>query len=154
MPERLVITLLASVPAALLENHMAIDPELVTEAMVAAATQAARETGYFPVANTVDDPELVGTFTAITELAADLFRANAASALRRDFAIAEVLSVFPVALGLPPVRHGDINAGIKLARHYTPNRLRVTLSLLPRSEQGAEAAAAALGRLFEDVHLP
>lgn len=127
-----------------LERHAAASPLAVGAALAEAvhACAQARGLGYYPALGYFR--EVGGVDEAVLDaaanlgwLAGELAQEEVRRRLRQVFSRVDVESVQPVAFTLPPVRPSQPHALERLARHYTPDTVKVGLLLTSLQRQAA-----------------
>jgi hypothetical protein len=122
--------------AGALRARASADPGTVGRELARQVDQAVRREnlgyypalGYFEVQGGVER-ELLDTARDLAGLATELVREDAAQHLRQAFAQVEVERLQALALTLPSARPGQSEALSLLARHYTPDTVRVAMVL-------------------------
>jgi len=133
---RIGLAVTLQVPHEALERHAASSPAVVGEqlAEAVAAYVRAEGLGYYPALDYFReaggvDPELIAAADAIAWLAATLARNEVRVKLRPVFSSVNVQGLQAVAFTLPPVRPRQTDALQRLARHYTPDTLKLDLKV-------------------------
>jgi hypothetical protein len=129
---------------------LAIGPEL---ARAAAELERRRQLGHYPALDYLRgranvDPGLFATMDHVAAIVGELIGAELRDALRPLCSHVEIDRILATAYALPRVRPGAAGAVERLARHYTPDTVRIDLltTLRPRQLDRGPAAAAALIR--------
>lgn len=121
-------------PAEVWEEHMVASPEVVGEHLAAFVDQYVREhqLGYYPALEFFRDQgliekDLLDAADGIAWLMARLAREEIRKRLRAAFSSVSFETVQTLAFTMPSVRPGQPNAVHELARHFTPNALKIDL---------------------------
>ncbi|MDD3448677.1 MAG: hypothetical protein PHF72_06560 [Gammaproteobacteria bacterium] len=133
---RVALILQLTVPAAVYAQHLAASPEVVGGELARQVDAYARANrlGYYPALDFFRrqggiDPELIQAADDIAWFSGQYARSEITRRLRGVFSTVAMESVTPQAFSMPAVRPGRPNALVDLARHYTPDTLRVELRL-------------------------
>jgi hypothetical protein len=92
--------------------------------------------GYFREVGGVEE-SLLEAVASLAWLATEMAEDEVRRRLRQVFSRVDVESTQPVAFTLPPVRPSQEEALARLARHYTPDTLKVALRLTSLQKQQA-----------------
>lgn len=136
--------LVVTVSPEVLERHAAATPDLVGAELATAVDAYVRREGlgyypalgYFREVGGIEEG-LLDAAANLAWLAGELARDEVKRRLRQVFSRVEVESVQPVAFTLPSVRPSHPDALAQLARHYTPDTLKVGLLLTSLQKQPA-----------------
>jgi hypothetical protein len=166
MPQIHVVSVAASlilaVPDRVLENHSAASPTVVGEELARATHAWVRENrlGYYPALDFLHDAqalpdELVDAASNIAWLARELVKDEVRRRLRQVFSQVRIDALQSVAFTMPRVRPASPNALQGLAQHFTPDSVRVglTVSMLrkqPVADGMEEYARRMLWRWLKD----
>lgn len=130
-----------TVPMAVLERHTAASPEVVGEEIAWAvdAFARARHLGYYPPLDYCEDMEalpedLLDAAHNIAWLSRELVREEVQQRLSQVFTGVGVEMMKCTAFTMPRVRWNAPNAVAALARHFTPDSVRVSLTVGLRAE--------------------
>lgn len=128
--------LVLTVPREVMERHGPIAPGQIGEELAEAVLEyALRERlGYFPALAFFReqggiDPDLLEAADALAWLAGELVRDEVLRRLQPAFSQVDVSALKPVANTMPRVRLSSRERRELLARHFTPDTVRVTLLL-------------------------
>ena len=115
-----------------------------TLAMIAGEYEKENNTGYYPAIDffkTLDnvDPDLIASAEQVAWLVSKLARETIQAKLRPIFSSVQFQSIQTLAFSLPKVRPNQANAIEQLAKHYTPDSVKVELVLtMMRRDSEAE----------------
>jgi hypothetical protein len=134
---RVVVTVETCVADALVEQNMGYLPWVLGENLAEQVLQyVEREgTGYFPAMDffrtqpDAVDPALLGLIDEVARFCGDYARRELRRRLSRAFSNIGVGQEQCVAYGMPRVRPSQPNARERLARHYSPNVVKLELVL-------------------------
>lgn len=124
------------VPAGVMDRHAAASPEVIGRELATRVDAYVRENGvgyypalaYFREVGAIEEG-LLEAAANLAWLAGELAREELERRLRQVFSRVDVESIQPVAFTLPQIRPRAPDAVDRLARHYTPDTLRVGLLL-------------------------
>ena len=134
---RVALTALMKVPDAALENALAATPSVVGAELARQINEYVQKEGlgYYPALEyfeTVDgaiDPDLFEAAQGISWFVLNVARSEVLHRLRSMFAHVEMKDIRLVAYTMPTIRPYQLNALHDLARHYTPDVVKVVLQL-------------------------
>ena len=134
------------IPPHVFDRYLPASPVRVGEELAEAVQAWVRENrlGYYPALEYFRDREdfdkdLLDAADHIAWVATSIVREEIQTKLRPVFSSVRFDALQCLAFTLPPVRPGQANAAQRLARHYTPDHVKVDLSLsLLRREQPRE----------------
>lgn len=131
---RVTLVLQLTVPAAVYAQHLAASPEVVGGELARQVDAYARTNrlGYYPALDFFRrqggiDPELIQAADDIAWFSAQYARSEITRRLRSVFSTVAVEAITPQAFSMPAIRPSQLNALDNLARHYTPDTLRIEL---------------------------
>jgi hypothetical protein len=138
------VHLTVTLPADALERRAASAAVVVGAALAEAVDDYVRREGlgYYPALGYFRevggmDESLLDAAAGLAWLATELAQEELKRRLRQVFSRVEVDAVQPVAFTLPAVRPGQKGALERLARHYTPDTLKVGLLLTSLQKHAA-----------------
>lgn len=119
-----------------LQRYLPCSANIIGETLAVIADEYEKEnkTGYYPAIDffkTVDsvDPDLITSAEQVAWLVAKLARETIQSKLRPIFSSVKFQSIQTLAFSLPKVRPNKNKTLAQLARHYTPDSVKVELVL-------------------------
>jgi hypothetical protein len=154
---RIAVSLQVRVSSGLIEQHTVASPRVVGEALAEQITAYVQreQLGYYPALDYFRklpdvDPDLLGAVDSLSWLVCGLVRDEIRRRLRPVFSTLRFESVQIVANTMPTIRPANANALHELARHYTPDQVRLNLlaSSLRRQDNDAATAVALAGHLI------
>ena len=133
-----------------LQQYLPCSADIIgqTLAEIAVEYEKEKETGYYPAIDffkTLDnvDPDLISSAEQVAWLVAKLARETIQSKLRPIFASVQFQSIQTLAFSLPKVRPNQADAFKLLAKHYTPDSVKIELVLtMMRRDSEAEDGRA------------
>jgi hypothetical protein len=136
------VHLVVTVSPEVLERHSAASPSVVGAELAQAVDAVTHREGlgYYPALGYFRevgglDEALLEAAANLAWLAGELVQEEMKRRLRQVFSRVEVESLQPVVFTLPPVRPSQGDALAQLARHYTPDTLKVGLRLTSLQKQ-------------------
>lgn len=134
--DRVLVGVLVKVSRHTTEQHLPSSPERVGEELAQAidAYVRANATGYYPALEyfrKVDgvDPDLIDTAEQMAWLISKLVREEIQKKLRPIFSSVQFQSIQTHAFSLPSIRPNQRDAVTLLARHYSPDTIKLELML-------------------------
>jgi hypothetical protein len=119
-----------------LQPYLPCSADIIGKTLADIAEEYAREnrTGYYPAIDffkTLDnvDPDLIASAEQVAWLVSKLAREIIQSKLRPIFSSVHFQSIQTLAFSMPRVRPGQADAKQLLAKHYTPDKVKVELVL-------------------------
>jgi len=131
---KVAATFVVKVPHPVLEQHMVATPSIVGEELASQIALYAQKNnlGYYPALDFFLehgglDPDLLNAAESITWLVSGLVRQEIKTRLRPVFSSIQFESVQTLAYTMPTVRPGQNNALLRLAEHFTPDQVKVSI---------------------------
>lgn len=126
--------LVIKVPHATLEQHMVASPAVIGQQLAQQIALYAQQhdLGYYPafdyfVGLDELDPDLINATQSMTWLVTNLVRSEIEKRLRGVFSRLQFESIQTLAYTMPAVRPGQNNVLLRLAEHFTPDQVKLTL---------------------------
>ncbi len=140
------VNLVLSVPTKALENYLAASPRVIGTELarqVHAYTQYER-LGYYPALDyfkgrDIIPADLLDAALNVAWLAKELVQDEIRRRLQQAFSQVRIQNLQSVAFTLPRVRPSQQNSLVLLARHYTPDTMRVGMLLTTQRNQTSTA---------------
>jgi hypothetical protein len=142
---KVALALRVKIAEDVIEQHMPVSVEVIGRQLCEEVdTYARRERlGYYPPLSFFEeyggiDAELLETARNVAWLAAQLVREEVRTRLRTVFSSIRIEAVQSVAFSMPTIRPSQPNALINLARHCTPDEIRLDIvaTLIQKREPG------------------
>ena len=134
--DKVLITIDVQVKAENLQHYLPCSADIIGQTLASIAEEYVRQnkTGYYPAIDyfkTLDgvDPDLITSAEQVAWLVSKLARETIQSKLRPIFSSVHFQSIQTLAFSLPKVRPNQTDAIEQLAKHYTPDRVKVELVL-------------------------
>ena len=134
--DRVLIIIDAQLKEEQLQQYLPCSANIIgqTLALIADEYEKENKTGYYPAIDffkTLDsvDPDLIISAEQVAWLVAKLARETIQLKLRPIFSSVQFQSIQTLAFSLPKVRLNETDAIEHLARHYTPDSVKVELVL-------------------------
>lgn len=132
---RVALTLVVRVGEPVFARHLPSSPRVVGETLAEQVRHYVRQErlGYYPALDyfralpEVLDPSLLAAADHITWFACNMVRDEVRRKLRPVFSNLTFESIQSLAFTLPPVRPNQPDAAAELARHYTPDTVKMVL---------------------------
>lgn len=129
-----------------LQQYLPCSAGIIGQTLAAIADEYEREnkTGYYPAMDffkTLDtvDPDLIASAEQVSWLVSKLARETIQSKLRPIFSSVQFQSIQTLAFSMPKVRPNQADAVEQLAKHYTPDSVKIELVLtMMRRDSEAE----------------
>ncbi len=129
-----------------LQQHLPCSASIIGQTLAQIAIEYAREnkTGYYPAIDffkTLDsvDPDLITSAEQVAWLVSKLARQTIQEKLRPIFSSVQFRSIQTLAFSMPKVRPNKAEAAEQLAKHYTPDSVKIELVLtMMRRDSEAE----------------
>lgn len=142
---KVAVSVMVQIPEQVFERHVPSSPRVVGQALAEAvmACERAQGLGYYPALDFFQEqggvePELLNAAENIAWLGTSLVREEVAIRLRSVFSSVTFQSVYCPAFTMPTVRPGQPDAVNRLARHFTPDRVKLDLRLTSFRKQANE----------------
>ncbi len=139
---RIRLSLVAQVPEALYERHVAASPYIVGEELTEQITAYVREhkLGYYPAVDFFMtqgglEKELLDAAEGLAWVTAKAVREEIQRKLRPVFSTVTFQSQQCVAFTMPAVRPNNINAYNELLKHYTPDTIKAVIEVTSFQKQ-------------------
>jgi hypothetical protein len=134
--EKVLVIINVQLKQEMLQQHLPCSAEVIGKTLAQYADEYARESkaGYYPAIEffkTRDDidPDLISSAEQVSWVVAKLARQTIQSRLRPIFSSVQFRSVQTLAFSLPRVRPFKADSLERLARHYTPDTVKLQLEL-------------------------
>lgn len=141
---KVAVTALIKIPRDILEQNMAASPGVVGEELARQINEYVKreKLGYYPALDYFADSDaidhdLVDTAHGIAWVVTELLRSELRARLRPAFSHVDIEDLQMMAFTLPGVRPKRANALRDLARHYTPDVVKVTLYITSIERQAS-----------------
>lgn len=132
--DKVLITLDVQLKPASLQQHLPGSASVIGKALASMADDYVREnkTGYYPAIDffkTLDyvDPDLITSAEQVAWLVSKLARETIQVKLRPIFSSVQFQSIQTLAFSMPKVRPNQADALEQLAKHYTPDSVKIEL---------------------------
>jgi len=133
-----------------LQQYLPCSADIIGQTLASIADEYEKEnkTGYYPAIDffkTLDnvDPDLITSAEQVSWLVSKLARETIQSKLRPIFSSVQFQSIQTLAFSLPKVRPNQADAIEQLAKHYTPDSVKIELVLtMMRRDSEAEDGRA------------
>lgn len=133
-----------------LRQYLPCSADIIGQTLAAIADEYEKKnkTAYYPAIEffkTLDevDPDLIASAEQVAWLVSKLARETIQSKLRPIFSSVQFQSIQTMAFSLPKVRPNQADASERLARHYTPDTVKIELVLtMMRRDSEAEDGRA------------
>ena len=144
--DRVLLTIDVQLKAENLQRYLPCSADIIGQTLARIADKYIREnkTGYYPAIDffkTLDevDPDLIASAEQVAWLVSKLARETIQSKLRPIFSSVQFQSIQTLAFSLPKVRPNKTDALEQLAKHYTPDSVKIELVLtMMRRDSDAE----------------
>ena len=144
--DKVLVIINAQLKAEELKHYLPCSASIIGKTLADIADQYEKDnsTGYYPAIDffkTLDhvDPDLIASAEQVAWLVSRLARETIQSKLRPIFSSVQFQSVQTLAFSLPKVRPNQTDAVEQLAKHYTPDTVKVELILtMMRRDSEAE----------------
>ena len=144
--DKVLVILNVQLQAEALQKYLPCSASIIGQTFANIADEYEKEnrTGYYPAMDffkTLDsvDPDLIASAEQVSWLVSKLARETIQSKLRPIFSSVQFQSIQTLAFSLPKVRPNKVDAIEQLARHYTPDSVKVELILtMMRRDSEAE----------------
>ena len=148
--EKVLVTLEVQLKADVLKHYLPRSADIIgqTLASIAVEYEKQNKTGYYPAIEffkTKDyvDPNLIDSAEQVAWLVSKLARETIQKKLRPIFSSVHFQSIQTMAFMLPKIRPNQLDATERLARHYTPDTVKIELVLtMMRRDSEAEDGRA------------
>ena len=148
--DKVLVIIDVQLKASILQQHLPCSPDIIgkTLADIADEYEKNNKTAYYPAIDffkSVDgvDPDLIASAEQVAWLVSKLARETIQQKLRPIFSSVHFQSIQTLAFSLPRVRPNSVDAVIQLAKHYTPDAVKVELMLtMMRRDSDAEDGRA------------
>lgn len=134
--DKVLITIDVQLKADDLQPYLPCSADIIGKTLADIADEYAREhkTGYYPAIDffkTQDnvDPDLIASAEQVAWLVSKLAREIIQSKLRPVFSSVHFQSIQTLAFSMPRIRPGQADAKQLLAKHYTPDKVKIELVL-------------------------
>lgn len=134
--DKVLISINVQLKAEDLRQHLPRSVNVIGETLATVASDYAKEnkTGYYPAIDffkTLDyvDPDLITSAEQVAWLVSKLARETVQSTLRPIFSSVQFQSIQTLAFTLPKIRPNQSAAIEQLAKHYTPDTVKIELIL-------------------------
>ena len=148
--DKVLVTVNVQLRAQKLRQQLPCSADIIGKTLAAIAIEYEREnkTAYFPAIDffkTLDnvDPDLIESAEQVAWLVSKLARETIQKQLRPIFSSVQFQSIQTLAFAMPKVRPNKVDANEQLAKHYTPDTVKVELVLtMIRRDSEAEDSRA------------
>ena len=153
--DKVLVILDVQLKAEVLQQYLPCSAAIIGKALADIAEEYVdkHKTGYYPAIDffkTLDevDPDLIASAEQLTWLVSKLARETIQKKLRPIFSSVHFQSVQTLAFALPKVRPNKPEAVIQLARHYTPDtvKLELVLTMMRRDSEAEDNRAETYAR--------
>lgn len=134
--DKVLVILNVQLKAEALQQYLPCSASIIGKTLASIADEYEKEnkTGYYPAIDffkTRDnvDPDLIASAEQVAWLVSKLARETIQSKLRPIFSSVQFQSIQTLAFSLPKVRPNKVDAIEQLARHYTPDSVKIELIL-------------------------
>lgn len=134
--DKVLITINVQLKAADLQQHLPCSASVIGKALAQIADEYTKEnkTGYYPAIEffkTLDsiDPDLIASAEQVAWLVSKLARETIQKKLRPIFSSVQFQSIQTLAFSMPKIRPNQPDAIEQLAKHYTPDSVKIELVL-------------------------
>jgi hypothetical protein len=134
--DKVLVAIDVQVKAKDLQQYLPCSANIIgqTLAEIAGEYEKVNKTGYYPAIDffrTLDsvDPDLITSAEQVAWLVSKLARETIQSKLRPIFSSVHFQSIQTLAFSMPKVRPSQADAIEQLAKHYTPDRVKVEIVL-------------------------
>ena len=134
--DKILVSINVQLKAADLQQYLPCSADIIGKTLAQIAEQYEQEnkTGYFPAIDffkTQDnvDPDLITSAEQVSWLVSKLARETIQTKLRPIFSSVQFQSIQTVAFSMPKVRPNKADAIEQLAKHYTPDTVKIELLL-------------------------
>lgn len=134
--DKVLVTVNVQLKTSQLRLHLPCSANIIGKALAAVAVEYESEnkTGYYPAIDffkTVDsvDPDLIESAEQVAWLVSKLARETIQKQLRPIFSSVQSQSIQTLAFSMPKTRPNQTDAEEQLARHYTPDSVKIELVL-------------------------
>ncbi len=144
--DKVLVILNVRLKAEALQQYLPCSANIIGQTLASIADEYEKEnkTGYYPAIDffkTRDnvDPDLIASAEQVAWLVSKLARETIQSKLRPIFSSVQFQSIQTLAFSLPKVRPNQADAIAQLAKHYTPDSVKIELILsMMRRDSEAE----------------
>lgn len=140
------LSMVVQIPQEVFDRHLPSSPQVVGKLLAQAVAQYSetQQLGYFPALDFFQeqgdmDPELLNAAENIAWLGTSLVREEVQIRLRGVFASVNIRAIQCLAFTMPTVRPQAPDALERLAKHYTPNQVKLDLLVTTFRKQKGEA---------------
>jgi len=134
--DKVLVTINVQLKAAALQQYLPCSANIIGQTLAEIADEYVKEnkTGYYPAIeffktlNNVD-PDLIASAEQVAWLVSKLARETIQKKLRPIFSSVQFQSIQTLAFTLPKVRPNQTDAIVQLAKHYTPDSVKIELIL-------------------------
>jgi hypothetical protein len=134
--EKVLVMLEVQLKADVLKHYLPRSVDIIGQTLASIAVEYEKEnkTGYYPAIDffkTIDDidPNLIDSAEQVAWLVSKLARETIQEKLRPIFSSVHFQSIQTMAFMLPKIRPNQADAMERLARHYTPDTVKIELVL-------------------------
>jgi hypothetical protein len=144
--DKVLVTINVQLKADSMQQYLPCSANIIGQTLAEIADEYVKEnkTGYYPAIDFFKthadvDPNLIASAEQVAWLVSKLARETIQSKLRPIFSSVQFQSVQTLAFSLPKVRPHQIDALKQLAKHYTPDSVKIELILtMMRRDSEAE----------------
>ena len=144
--DKVLITIDVQLKAEALQSYLPCSAAIIGQTLASIADEYVRKnkTGYYPAIDFFEtfgdvDPDLITSAEQVAWLVSKLARETIQSKLRPIFSSLQFQSIQTLAFSLPKVRPNQTDAIEQLAKHYTPDSVKIELVLsMMRRDSDAE----------------
>ena len=153
--DKVLVTVNVQLRAQKLRQHLPCSADIIGKTLAAIAIEYEREnkTAYFPAIDffkTLDnvDPDLIESAEQVAWLVSKLARETIQKQLRPIFSSVQFQSIQTLAFGMPKVRPNKVDTSEQLAKHYTPDTIKVelVLTMIRRDSEAKDSRAEPYAR--------
>lgn len=153
--DKVLVTIDVQLKAKDLQRYLPCSADIIGQTLASIADEYARQnkTGYYPAIDffkTFDDvdPDLITSAEQVVWLVSKLAREIIQSKLRPIFSSVQFQSIQTLAFSLPKVRPNQTDAIGQLAKHYTPDsvKLELVLTMMRRDSEAEDGRAEPYAR--------
>ena len=153
--DKVLVILNVRLKAEALQQYLPCSANIIGQTLASIADEYEKEnkTGYYPAIDffkTRDnvDPDLIASAEQVAWLVSKLARETIQSKLRPIFSSVQFQSIQTLAFSLPKVRPNHADAIAQLAKHYTPDcvKIELILSMMRRDSEAEDDRAEPYAR--------